>query len=70
MKGIRIPTDQIVAEMGDNLGFRFLKTIQRNIPNKRMPLKNSPSNVEGKLGDTMTKEHIVILEKMKEFDIG
>lgn len=66
VKGIRIPTDQIVAEMGDQLGFRFMKTIQRNIPNKRMPLKNSPSNVEGKLGDTMTKEHIVILEKKRD----
>jgi len=63
VKGVRIPTDQIVAEMADHAGYRFRNTIQRNIPNKRMPLKNSPSNIEGKLGETMTKEHIVILEK-------
>jgi len=32
-----------------------------------MPSKNSPSNVKGKLGSTMTKEHIIILKKVKEF---
>ncbi len=63
VKGVCIPTNRIVAELGEQLGFRYLETFHRNIPNKRMPSKNSPSNVKGELGATMTKEYIVILKK-------
>jgi len=28
-----------------------------------MPLQNSPSNVPGEKGETMTREHIIVLEK-------
>lgn len=66
VKGIRIPTDEITAEIADGLGFKHTQTFHRTIPNKRMPLRNSPSNVVGALGETMTREHIVILEKVRE----
>jgi len=35
----------------------------RNIPNKRMPAKNSPSNVAGERDATMTQEHIIVMKK-------
>jgi hypothetical protein len=66
VKGICIPTDKIILEIGERLGFKHARTFHRNIPNKRMPLKNSPSNVVGALGETMTREYIVILEKVEE----
>ena len=67
VKGVQIPTDRIVVELGKQCGFAHIDTFHRHIPNKRMPSKNSPSNVRGRLGSTMTKEHIIILEKMKEY---
>lgn len=66
VKGIKIPTDRIIVEIGEKFGFTHIETFQRNIPNKRMPSKNSPSNVQGELGNTMTKEHILIMKKAKE----
>ena len=64
VKGIRIPTDGILVELAEMLGFKHLDTYHRNIPSKRMPSKNSPSNIPGQVGETMTKEHIVVLEKV------
>jgi len=63
VKGVRIPTDQILIEIAQGFGWRYETTYRRRIPNKRMPLRNSPSNRPGELGDTMTEEHIVILQK-------
>lgn len=65
VKGIQLPTDEIVADFGESAGFRHIETIIRKIPNKRMPSKNSPMNKVGVLGSTMTEEHIVIMEKIK-----
>ncbi len=65
VKGIQLPTDEIVADFGESAGFRYIETIIRKIPNKRMPSKNSPTNEPGVLGATMTEEHIVILEKIQ-----
>ncbi|MDI6758667.1 MAG: transcriptional repressor LexA [Candidatus Omnitrophota bacterium] len=64
VKKVKLPTDFIVSELGENLGFQIVDMIVRNIPNKRMPLKNSPTNVSGKLEETMQKESIVILQKL------
>ena len=44
-------------------GFTHIDTFRRNIPNKRMPSMNSPTNVPGKLGSTMKTEHIVICQR-------
>ncbi len=63
VKGINIPTSSIIAEFGVALGWKHLCTITRNIPNKRMPSKNSPTNIVGKTGSTMTSEYIVVLKK-------
>ena len=63
VKNVRIPTDQILIEIASGFGWRYETTYHRRIPNKRMPLKNSPSNKPGELSETMTEEHIVILQK-------
>jgi tRNA G10 N-methylase Trm11 len=64
VKGIKIPNDQITAELFVNNGFEHIETIIRNIPNKRMPLKNSPSNIAGQTSSTMKIEYIVICRKL------
>ena len=58
-----LQTDQIISELASEYGLTHIYTIDRNIPNKVMPAQNSPSNVSGKTGSTMTMEHIVILKK-------
>lgn len=63
VKGIQIPNDEITKEMFERNGFEYIETIVRNIPSKRMPLKNSPTNVTGETAETMKKEFIVILQK-------
>jgi len=64
VKKVKLPTDYIVSELGESLGFQTVDIIVRNIPNKRMPSKNSPTNVAGELEETMQKESIVILQKL------
>lgn len=63
VKQIRIPTDFIIAELGEKIGFSCEGITVRNIPGKRMPSKNSPTNITGELEETMNKESIVILRK-------
>jgi len=63
VKGVNIPTDEITAELFKANGFTHIETIVRNIPNKRMPLKNSPSNIIGDTAPTMKNEYIVICKK-------
>ncbi|MDE6484656.1 MAG: site-specific DNA-methyltransferase [Duncaniella sp.] len=65
VKSIQISLDFFTAEMFEKCGFRHETTIIREIPNKRMPLKNSPSNITGETAATMTNEYIVILTKIK-----
>ena len=63
VKQVRIPTDFIIAELAEKIGFSCEDIFVRNIPGKRMPSKNSPTNVAGALEETMNKESIVILRK-------
>ena len=63
VKQVRIPTDFIIVELAENIGFVCEDIMVRNIPSKRMPIKNSPTNIAGELEETMTKESIVILRK-------
>lgn len=65
VKGIKIPNDEITANLFLENGFVHLETIIRNIPNKRMPLKNSPSNIPGQTSSTMKNEYIVVCQKVK-----
>ncbi|PIV46690.1 hypothetical protein COS21_04005 [bacterium (Candidatus Gribaldobacteria) CG02_land_8_20_14_3_00_41_15] len=63
VKQVRIPTDFIIAELGEKIGFTCEDVFVRNIPGKRMPNKNSPTNIVGALEETMNRESIVILRK-------
>lgn len=63
VKDINIPTDVITKYFFEKNGFKHLETIVRNIPNKRMPSQNSPSNIPGKKSTTMKNEFIVVCEK-------
>ncbi len=61
VKGITIPTEEILADMAEAQHYTLLGDLPRDIPHKRMPLENSPSNVAGIRGQTMKNEHIVLL---------
>lgn len=63
VKQVRLPTDFIIAELAQQIGFSWEDIFVRNIPNKRMPMKTSPTNIAGELEETMSKESIVILRK-------
>ena len=60
VKGMEIPTAEATAAFFEMNGFKHVEMFRRNIPNKRMPSMNSPSNVPGKLGKTMKSECIVV----------
>ncbi|MBI2623728.1 MAG: transcriptional repressor LexA [Candidatus Liptonbacteria bacterium] len=63
VKQVRIPTDFIIAELGEKIGFTCEDIFVRNIPGKRMPIRNSPTNIVGALEETMNKESIVVLRR-------
>lgn len=65
VKGVTLPTDEFVGFTFGEFGFSHDETITRNIPNKRMPLINSPSNVAGKTASTMREENIVVCRRNK-----
>jgi hypothetical protein len=58
-----LQTDQIIIELAEKYSLEFVYNFGRNISNKVMPRRNSPTNESGKTVETMTKEHIVILRK-------
>ena len=66
VKGVQIPLDYFTAEMFEKVGFKHKITIVREIPNKRMPLKTSPTNKSGYKVSTMNNEYIVILKKERD----
>lgn len=63
VKGVVLPTDLAVRSFFETCGFDYVDTFHRHIPNKRMPLRNSPSNVTGAVDNTMLREHIVVMKK-------
>lgn len=63
VKGYQIPTHKIIQELGEDHDMKHINTVFRNIPRKRIPLKNSPSNKKGDVSNTMTREAIVVLQK-------
>ena len=64
VKDQMLPTDEFVVFAFEQHGFSHRETIVRNIPNKRMPFKNSPSNIAGQTGATMREENIVICQRL------
>ena len=63
VKGVLLPTDDFIVDAFRQHGFLHKATIVRNIPNKRMPKKNSPSNIAGETSTTMHEENIVICQR-------
>ena len=63
VKGVQIPLDYFTAEIFELAGAEHINTLVREIPNKKMPSLNSPTNVTGKKTATMTNEYIVIMRK-------
>lgn len=63
VKGVVLPTDKAVRDFFVPCGYQHITTHERYIPNKRMPLKNSPTNIIGAQDSTMTNEYIVILRR-------
>jgi tRNA G10 N-methylase Trm11 len=64
VKGFIVPTEAATAAFFESCGFKHIASIPRNIPNKRMPDLNSPSNILGKRAKTMHKEFVVVCEKI------
>lgn len=64
VKGIQLTTDEIITELFLTLNVKKIAEFNRNIPNKRMPSKNSPTNVKGKTITTMNKENIVVYKTL------
>jgi site-specific DNA-methyltransferase (cytosine-N4-specific) len=52
-----------VVDFFKYFGLKFENIYVRNIINKRMPTKNSPTNTRGRVDLTMKNEYIVILKK-------
>lgn len=63
VKDTTLPTDEITKCLFERYGFKHKNTFIRNIPNKRMPSKNSPTNKIGETATTMNNEYIVIMQK-------
>lgn len=63
VKGQQIPMDQITASFLESLGLRFENIFVRDILNKVMPSKNSPTNKVGIKKQTMMNEYIVVFHK-------
>lgn len=63
VKGVVLPTSQVIRDFFEHFGFEYITTFHRSIPNKRMPLRNSPTNVIGLLDSTMTQEHLVVMRR-------
>lgn len=63
VKKVSLHTDQILVELGANLGLKHIMTMDRIISNKVMPSLNSPTNISGKKVKTMCEELIVVFRK-------
>jgi len=60
---VSLPTDLSIEYFFEKEGFSHFNTFLRTIPNKRMPSRNSPTNIAGKTEETMSKEYIVVMKK-------
>ena len=62
VKGYQIPMDQITCQFLDDFGMEFKGLYVRDITNKVMPLRNSPTNITGKKSATMANEYIAVFK--------
>lgn len=63
VRNVELPLDVITYKMFEKLGFTHEITHVRDILNKRMPSKASPSDAVGGQIPTMTQEYIVVMKK-------
>lgn len=63
VKKVYLRTDIIITEFAKTLGYSTEKVYSRNIMNKRMASRNSPTNEKGKTVNTMMTENVIILKK-------
>ncbi len=63
VRNYNIPMDEITKDFFELFGFEHVETIVREIPNKKMPKVNSPTNVSGVKSSTMNYEFIVVMKK-------
>lgn len=63
MSRVNIPTHIITKELCEDIGLEFITNIPRSIPNKTMPLKNAPENIENESGELMSDENILVMKK-------
>lgn len=63
VRNVELPLDVITYKMFEKLGYKHITTHVRDILNKRMPSKASPSNETGEQIPTMMKEYIVVMKK-------
>ena len=63
VRNVELPLDVITYKMFEKLGYKHITTHVRDILNKRMPSKASPSNEAGEQIPTMMKEYIVVMKK-------
>lgn len=64
VKGNVLPTHQIIKELFEQQDVKLVTMFSRNIPNKRMPIVNSPTNLKGSTAKTMTGEIILVFRKL------
>ena len=65
VKGVTLPTDDAVRRFFEQQSFCYVATFHRSIPNKRMPLRNSPTNIAGVSDKTMAQEYIVVMRRVR-----
>jgi len=63
VSSVLLPTSDSIKDFFEYYGFKHIETYIRAIPNKRMPMKNSPTNVSGKTANTMLSEYIIVMKK-------
>lgn len=63
VKGVILPTSDAIRSFFENSDFDYVDTFHRSIPNKRMPLRNSPTNAPGVVDNTMIQEYIVVMRR-------
>lgn len=63
VSSVILPTSDAIIDFFSFYGLKYVTTHLRSIPNKRMPARNSPSNVPGLTSSTMLSEHIVVMKK-------
>ena len=63
VNSVILPTSDAIKDFFESANLSYVTTHIREIPNKRMPARNSPTNVAGETSSTMLNEHIVVLKK-------